>query len=220
MGRVSNEQTTDAIRTTSPAPAKGTPPSAPSPSRGVQQARSLASGGYEVQPKSLKPVQTQGANTDAVHSAASAGITPGGRALPFADELQTSFGALGGSGRTWAGLAAVADPAATDKAALAQANVAQMRIVATPGNLREMVNLGVSFMCQFGAAALADLAAKTSDIEAFYGEAEAKRGELETGNADFIANLEWQITARKEDTKWMGVVDDNKTVSDGQSSRS
>jgi hypothetical protein len=134
-------------------------------------------------------------------------------------QMDQSFVAiLGGSGPTWAGSAAVADPAATDKAALAEANVARIRAVAASGNLREMVNLGVSFMYQFGNAALTDLAAKTVDIETFYTEAEARRGELTTGNTDFVAHLEKQITERKADTRWLGVVEDNKTVSDGQNS--
>jgi hypothetical protein len=73
-------------------------------------------------------------------------------------------------------------------------------------------------MYQFGSAALADLAAKRVDVETFYAEAEAARGELTAGNADFVAHLERQIAARKEDTRWLGVVEDNATVSQGQNS--
>ncbi len=74
-------------------PSSSTSSSTPSTSRGVQLKRSLAGQSVDVQMAQLTPVQRKGGeDTGAVHSAAAHGIASGGGAMPFASQIQQSFG--------------------------------------------------------------------------------------------------------------------------------
>ncbi len=147
-------------------------------------------------------------------------------------QMDTSFQAiLGGAGPTWAGSAAVPIPAdAPNKAELAAQNVARIRTVAASGNVREMVNLAVSFIYQSGETAINDIANEAVEMETFYTEAKAKVGALDAGVTDFTTTVDTNIKAyqakaaeaekRGEEAPkaWAGVVTDNATVSAGQGS--
>ncbi len=74
-------------------PTTSAPTSSSSTSRGVQLKRSLAGHGVDVQMAALAPIQRKGGeDTDAVHSAAAHGIASGGGAMPYASQIQQSFG--------------------------------------------------------------------------------------------------------------------------------
>ncbi len=74
-------------------PTTSAPSSSSSTSRGVQLKRSLAGQGVDVQMAALAPIQLKGGeDTDAVHAAAAHGIASGGGAMPFASQIQQSFG--------------------------------------------------------------------------------------------------------------------------------
>jgi len=129
-------------------------------------------------------------------------------------ELDTAFqDLLGGMGKSWAGSAAVPIPKdATDKAKLAKENVDRIKSVAASGNLREMVNLGVSFMYKFGD--VNKVQTRAIDMDKFYQEARAKVGALKPGVTDFTATLARRIS----EGSWVTPVDDNTTVSGEQNS--
>ena len=127
---------------------------------------------------------------------------------------------LGGMGPSWAGSAAVAIPEdATNKAALARANVDRIRAVAASGNVRELVNLAVSFIYAFSKAVVADMAAKTIELDTFYAEAKTRVGKLDAGVTDLTTTIAANIESQKgkaDKDKWVSVVNDNSTVSGAQ----
>ncbi len=132
-------------------------------------------------------------------------------------QMDTSFQKiLGGSGKTWAGSAAVPIPEdATNKGELAAANVERIRSVASSGNLRELVNLAVSFIYQFSEAAIPDLQNKAVEMETFYTGAKEAVGKLTPGVDDFTQTIQKQIDEKKT---WLKVVNDDPTVSSQQGS--
>lgn len=132
-------------------------------------------------------------------------------------EMDMSFQKLlGGFGPTWAGSCAVPIPdTAPNKAKLAKDNVARIRAVAASGNVREMVNLAVSFLYAFSPTVTADLEAGRVEMATFATEAKTKVGTLDTGVTDFTASITKQIA---EKSKWVSVVADDPAVSSAQGS--
>ena len=80
-----------------PAPATHQPNTAPAQTPTVQRRLAAGSGSYAVQARALAPrenVQMHGGGEDTadVHAAAASGIASGGGAMPFASQIQQSFG--------------------------------------------------------------------------------------------------------------------------------